>query len=63
MYNLLICCNYRWDTDEEFGRQILNGVLPTVIERCNEMPSYCNITQSDCALPNGVVLEKEMKVF
>ena len=33
--NILLCS---WKSDEEFGRQMLNGVNPTTLSRCDELP-------------------------
>lgn len=50
-----------WDTDEEMGRQMLNGIIPQIVARCDALPSYCNITNAHCALPEKLSLEEEMK--
>ena len=34
----------RWTTDVEFGRQMLNGVNPIIIEKCINIPSNFPIT-------------------
>ena len=59
-YTTTLLC--RWKTDQEFARPVLNGALPSVIERCSQLPSYCNISGADCVLPQGVTLEEEMEV-
>ena len=54
----------RWVTDVEFGRQVLNGVNPVVIERCTDLPTNFPVT-SDMVkgqLNRGLSLEEEMKV-
>ena len=54
----------RWTTDVEFGRQMLNGVNPIIIEKCINVPSNFPIT-NDMVKPflvRGLSLEEEMKV-
>ena len=54
----------RWTTDVEFGRQMLNGVNPIIIEKCVNVPSNFPIT-NDMVKPflvRGLSLEEEMKV-
>ena len=55
---------YRWVSDVEFGRQILNGVNPVLIRKCTKIPNNFAVT-SEMVQPfmnNGKTLEKEMKV-
>ena len=55
---------YRWVSDVEFGRQILNGVNPVMIRKCTKIPDNFAVT-SEMVQPlmnNGKTLEKEMKV-
>ena len=54
----------RWTTDVEFGRQVLNGVNPVVIEKCTDLPSNFPVTNDMVKgfLNRGLSLEKEMKV-
>ena len=54
----------RWTTDVEFGRQILNGVNPVVINKCTQLPSNFPVTQDMLKglLNRGLTLEEEMKV-
>ncbi|MCG8623303.1 MAG: hypothetical protein MJE68_15095 [Proteobacteria bacterium] len=54
----------RWMTDVEFGRQILNGVNPVVIERCTNLPPNFPVTADMVKgfLNRGKTLDKEMKV-
>ena len=54
----------RWTTDVEFGRQILNGVNPVVIEKCTTLPSNFPVTNDMVKgfLNRGLTLEQEMKV-
>ena len=54
----------RWMTDVEFGRQILNGVNPVVIERCTNLPPNFPVTTDMVKgfLNRGKTLVKEMKV-
>ncbi len=48
----------RWATDVEFGRQMLNGVNPVVIERCMSLPENFPVTDKMLSLD----LAKEMVV-
>ena len=54
----------RWVTDVEFGRQVLNGVNPVVIERCTKLPSNFPVTNDKVKghLNRGLTLNKEMEV-
>ena len=54
----------RWTRDEEFGRQILNGVNPIIIERCIKLPPNFPVaaTLVEESLVRGLSLEDEMKV-
>ena len=54
----------RWTRDEEFGRQILNGVNPIIIERCAKLPSNFPVAANmiEESLARGLSLEDEMKV-
>ena len=54
----------RWTTDVEFGRQILNGVNPVVIERCTKLPSNFPVTNNMVKrfLNRGLTLEQEIEV-
>ena len=54
----------RWMTDVEFGRQILNGVNPVVIERCTNLPPNFPVTTDMVkgSLNRGKTLDEEMKV-
>ena len=55
---------HRWVLDAEFGRQMLNGVNPVVIERCSSLPEYFPVTNEMVQnyLTRGLSLEKEMEV-
>ena len=55
---------YRWVSDVEFGRQMLNGVNPVLIRKCTKIPDNFAVT-SEMVQPlmnNGKTLEEEMKV-
>ena len=54
----------RWVTDVEFGRQVLNGVNPVVIERCTKLPANFHVTHDMVKgqLNRGHTLNKEMEV-
>ena len=54
----------RWMLDEEFGRQILNGVNPVVIRKCEQLPTKFPVTQEmvQSSLCRGLTLEEEIKV-
>jgi hypothetical protein len=54
----------RWMTDVEFGRQILNGVNPVVIERCTHLPPNFPVTTDMVkgSLNRGKTLDEEIKV-
>ena len=55
--------NDLWQKDEEFGRQILNGINPAMIQRCTAIPENFpidNSSVSDC-LTRGLTLEEEME--
>ena len=53
-----------WQSDEEFGRQMLNGINPVVIKKftssLSNFPISSKMVQS--SLAPGKTLEKEMKV-
>ena len=51
-----------WKTDEEFGRQILNGTNPVNIKRCRKLPDNFPVTDEhvQCVLTRGRTLQEEM---
>ena len=55
---------YRWVSDQDFGRQILNAINPVVIRRCTTLPDYFPVTNEMVAnsLVRCLTLEEEMKV-
>ena len=56
--------NDKWRKDEEFGRQILNGMNPGVITRCTKLPTSFNLANSDVEglLGRGLSLEEEINL-
>ena len=56
--------NDRWKSDVEFGRQILNGLNPIVIERCVNLPAKFPVTNNmlEGILCRGLSLEQEIEV-
>ena len=54
----------RWEMDVEFGRQMLNGVNPVVIEKCTSLPPNFHVTNEMVKgfLNRGHTLEQEMEV-
>jgi arachidonate 5-lipoxygenase len=55
----------RWRTDEEFGREFLDGVNPVMIKRCTEPISKFPLKSEMVRnlLDRGMDLEEEMKVL
>ena len=55
--------NNRWTKDEEFGRQILNGTNPTLIERCRSLPPNFRLRNEHVAYTScrDSSLEKELE--
>jgi len=53
----------KWQSDEEFGRQVLNGSNPGEIERCYKLPEQFPVTDDHVKglLKRGKTLEEEMK--
>ena len=56
--------NDLWKTDEEFGRQTLNGYNPTLIRKCTELPENFAVhnDQVKNLLSRGLSLEEEMEL-
>ena len=55
---------YRWVTDVEFGRQVLNGVNPIIVKKCTALPSNFPVTDEmvQKLMPRDSSLSNEMKV-
>lgn len=54
----------QWISDVEFGRQMMNGVNPVVIKRCDSIPDNFPVTNEmvQNLLTRGKTLDEEMKV-
>ena len=52
----------RWTSDEEFGYQMLNGVNPIVIKKCEKLPPHFPVTNEMVSPFLNLSLEEEMKV-
>ena len=54
----------RWTSDAEFGRQMLNGVNPVVIQKCMSLPTNFPVSEEKVKglLNRGISLSEEMKV-
>ena len=50
----------RWEMDVEFGRQMLNGVNPVVIEKCHPRPRDDQKVSSGTSLPPTFPVTNEM---
>ncbi len=55
---------HTWNTDEEFGRSLLNGINPVVIEKCTSLPENFPVKNDDVnpSLNRGKSLEQEIEV-
>ena len=54
----------QWISDVAFGRQMMNGVNPVVIKRCDSIPDNFLVTNEmvQHLLTRGKTLDEEMKV-
>ena len=61
---LIVCEAARWTSDVEFGRQVLSGVNPVIIQRCTKLPSNFGVTNDMVkqSLNKGHTLEEEIQV-
>merc|ERR1719474_1168984 len=57
------CWVYNWESDEEFGRQALNGAMPVLIKKIKSLPKNFPVASHvpDSSLQRGWSLEKEME--
>ena len=55
----------RWMQDCELGRQMLDGINPTLITKCTTLPVHFPVTNEMVkdSLNRGLTLEEEMKVW
>ena len=56
---------YRWVSDVEFGRQILNGINPVIIKKCTSIPDHFLVNEEFFDTMNkiiGATLTDEMEV-
>lgn len=52
---------FSWSTDEEFGRQLLNGVNPISISLCKEiLPQFAQVEKE--IFQNGTSFKSEIEV-
>ena len=53
----------RWHTDEELGRQLLNGVHPLWFQRCDALPAKLKVDDETLTglLPPGRTLDQEIR--
>ena len=54
----------RWTSDVEFGRQMMNGMNPVVIQKCSSLPTNFPVAEGEVKglLNRGISLSEEMKV-
>ena len=54
----------RWMQDRELGRQMLDGINPTLIAKCTKLPTHFPVTDEMVkdSLNRGLSLKEEMKV-
>ena len=53
----------RWTSDVKFGRQMMNGISPIIIERCRAVPPNFHVTNEMVQPFMSLSIEEEMKVY
>ena len=61
MIDYKISYNFSWNNDDELGRQMLNGVNPTAIALCTELPKEMKSAE-ETIFGNTTKCSEEIKV-